>query len=64
MLWRINALSKNGRGYKVSLPTVIVQALGWQVTDPIYIQVNPDDTLTMKKIERPEVKPTPAAPPT
>lgn len=55
----IKQLARNGRGYKLSISRQITEALGWRIGDPIYMQINADDTVTLRKVELVEIQPTP-----
>jgi len=55
----IRKLSRNGAGFKISLPSHLVRALAWKVGEQIYVQINPDDSVTLKAITPQPIAHTP-----
>jgi len=58
----IRKLARNGRGSKLPIPRHVLDALHWTIGTSIYIQINPDDTVTLAAIRVAPITPTPPAP--
>jgi hypothetical protein len=55
----IRKLARNGRGCKLPIPRLVLEMLNWPIGTPIYIQVNPDNTVTLGRVNLPAIHPTP-----
>jgi len=55
----VKKICRNGRGFKLSIPRHVVDALNWPIGTTIYMQINPDDTVTLAALRAHPIEPTP-----
>ena len=51
----IHRLARNGQGLKLAIPRRFAHALGWPLGCFIYMQLNPDDSITLMRVAPPKI---------
>jgi hypothetical protein len=57
MLHEVRKLTTNGRGFKLPIPPHFARALAWPRGTLIYMRLNSDDTITLRRVDTPNLDP-------